>query len=168
MASERQTVLIVYYSESGRTRAAAAGLDKALNATVEPLNAPLLIGRTGFWMFCWRALNAILGRAAAIEPPLHDPAGFDLVILASPVWANRLSTPMLGYLQRFQRRFKRVAFVTTQSDGDTSRAFSDFARLTGQSGVARLSLSDTDRRQHHDVKKIADFVAALATPETES
>jgi hypothetical protein len=163
MTSEPQTILIVYYSETGHTRAAAQALDEALDATVEPLSAPLLSGRRGFWMFCWRTLTAIVGRAAEIEPPRHDPAGFGLVVLASPVWAGRLSTPMRSYIERFRRRFGRVAFVTTQSGANDSRAFADFARLTGHAGIARLSLSDADRRQHRDAKKLADFAERLKT-----
>jgi menaquinone-dependent protoporphyrinogen IX oxidase len=162
MTDKRQTVLIVYYSETGHTRAVAEALDKALDATLEPLAAPALAGRTGFWMFCWRAFGALAGRSEAIDAPRHDPAGFDLVVLASPVWAGRLSTPMRGYLARFGRRCPRVAYVTTQSSSNPAGAMKEFAHLTGQDGVARLSLSDADRRDHRDARLIADFAGSLA------
>lgn len=166
MSEDRQTVLVVFYSETGHTRDVAEALDKALDATLEPLAAPALAGRTGFWMFCWRAIGALAGRGAVIDAPQHDPAGFDLVVLASPVWAGRLSTPMRGYLERFGRRCHRVAFVTTQSSANATGAMKDFVRLAGSSGVGRLSLSDTDRRSHRDAKLIADFVETLKSQTT--
>jgi hypothetical protein len=161
MARDRRTVLIVYYSETGHTEGAVAALDKALDATVERIEAPGLAGHRGFWAFVWRALSALSGRAAAIAPPRHDPAGFDLVVLASPVWAGRLATPMRGYLRRFARRVGPVAWLVTQSGENPGRAFADFAALTGQTGIARLALSDADRAQFRDAKKIADLVSAL-------
>lgn len=161
MTSARKTVLVVFYSESGNTRAVADALDKALDATLEPLSAPALQDRFGFWMTCWRAFGALTGRAAHIDAPKHDPAGFDLVILASPVWAGRLSTPMRGYLQRFGNRCRDVAFVTTQTGATARGAMSEFARLTGKPATSTLCVSDADRRTHHDAKKIADFAESL-------
>lgn len=165
MARGKRTILIVHYSETGHTEAVATALDKALDATVERLTAPRLAGRRGFWAFMWRAVTALAGRAATIAPPRHDPAGFDLVILAAPVWGGRLATPMRAYLERFRGRFGNVAFVATLSSGNASRIFDDFAALTGQAGDARLTLSNADRQQHRDSKKIADFAAALSADE---
>lgn len=161
MADERQTVLIVYYSETGHTRAVADALDKALDATVERIEAPLFDGRHGFWLFSWRLVSALAGLAAKIAPPRHDPAGFDLVILASPVWGGRLSTPMRGYLKRFRGRFRNVAYATTQTGENPGRSFTDFGQLAGRRGIARLSVSEPDRRDHRDTRKIAEFAADL-------
>lgn len=167
MQSERKTVLIVCYSDTGHTRDATEALDKALDATVEYLRAPLLDGHHGFWMFCWRALGAMFGRSVDIDPPQHDPAGFDLVVLATPIWAGRASTPIRAYLESFHRRFHNVAFVTTQSGASTGRALTDLASLTGQQPVATLSLSDADRHDYQDARKLADFAETLirAVPE---
>ena len=161
MARDRRTILIVYYSETGHTEAAVAALDRALDATVERIAAPGLAGPAGFWSFVWRALSALAGIGATIEPPRHDPSGFDLVVLASPVWAGRVATPMRGYLRRLGRRIGPVAYLVTRSGDGDGRAFADLAALTGQAGIARLALSDIDRKQFRDAKKLADFAEAL-------
>lgn len=167
----KRTALVVYYSETGHTHDAAEALDHALAkdfvATVERLAAPGLDGRTGFWAFCWRALTALAGRGATIAPPQHDPAGFDLVVLAAPVWAGRLATPMRGYLERFGKRIRHAAYVTTNSGDNAERALADFATLVGRPGVATLALSDADRRDHHDARKLAEFAAVLAAAPTD-
>lgn len=168
MANDRRAILIAWYSETGHSEEAALALDKALDATIEEIRCPLYEDRHGFWLFCWRAITALFGRAAAIEPPRHDPAGFDLVVLVAPVWAGRLATPMRGYLEQFRGRLHKVAYVATLSGDDAGRAFADYAALTGQPGVGRLALSDADRNGHRDTKLLADFartlVAGLPTP----
>ncbi|MEK9661645.1 MAG: hypothetical protein VW644_07925 [Alphaproteobacteria bacterium] len=161
MAEDRHTVLIVYYSETGNTRAVADALDKALDATVERISAPLFDDHRSFWLFSWRLVTALVGGAAKVAPPQHDPAGFDLVVLASPVWGGRLSTPMRGYLKDFRGRFRNVAYVSTQTGEHPGRIFTDFAQILHKHGIARLSVSEPDRRSHHDTKKIADFAADL-------
>lgn len=165
MSDRRRTALIAYYSETGNTRAVAEALDRALDsgyeATVERIVAPLFKDRQGFWLFAWRVASALFGATATIAPPRHDPAGFDLVVLASPVWCGRLSTPMRGYLWALRGRFRNVAFVTTQAGTNPGRAFTEFAKYTGRPGYARLWIGEDNRRSHDDAKKIADFADML-------
>jgi len=84
---------IVYHSHSGITRGVAEKIQKAVQGDlieVRPQRqySSLTVVAKG----CYRALR---GLSDPVTPPAIDVSGYDLIVLASPVWAGR-PTPVIN------------------------------------------------------------------------
>ena len=103
--------LVVYYSLTGNTRHVAEAIAAALNADLEIIedtfNRDTSLGRPR------SAIEGLLGLRSSITPPKHDLSEYDLVVVGTPVWSARLSSPVRAYLSQQRASLKRVAFFCT-------------------------------------------------------
>ena len=76
--------LVVYYSRSGVTRKVAQALAAALGAEIEEIVDTKDRSGAGGWLKA--GADASLKRLTAIQPMTKDPAGYDLVVIGTPVW----------------------------------------------------------------------------------
>ncbi len=125
--------LVVYYSRTGHTEQVAKALAERLGADLEPIREKR--SRLGFMEYWRSGRESLFGILPTIEPSQHDPAGYDLVILGSPVWASQPSTPMRAYLAANKRQV------------ESRRLFRDAGRLrrakdARQDGGCRRLASD--------------------------
>ena len=106
-----QSALVAFYSRKGHVARVAEGIATATGADTERIIDQKFRG----WPWSYIAANreAVNSVPANIVEPRKDPAGYDLVIAGSPVWKDRLSTPVLAYLRRFSGRLPEVAFFVT-------------------------------------------------------
>jgi flavodoxin len=86
---ERMATLVVYYSNTGSTAAMAESLAAALAAT--PRRLVEANPRKGMTRL---AMGALLNLASKLQDPDFSTAGFDLLALATPVWAGHLTPAM--------------------------------------------------------------------------
>ncbi|MGF1551811.1 MAG: flavodoxin family protein [Paracoccaceae bacterium] len=141
---EAGAILIVCYSRTGTTRRAAGMLGELCGATlVEVRGTRSYHGPLGLL----RAVRyAVTGRAPPVAAPAHDPAAFALTVLAAPVWAGTVASPMRGYVERRAARLGRVAFLCTHHGGGAAGAFRALEAACGHAPVATLSLTARDLR----------------------
>jgi hypothetical protein len=132
-------VLVVCYSRSGKTRAVGTALAGRLDADFEAITEPLdRSGATG----CLRAMmDALLQRSVPVDPPRHDVASYEIVVVGTPVWAGNVSAPVRAWLTANRRRLPHVAFFCTQHVRGDANAFRDMARLVGKQPVARCAIT---------------------------
>ncbi|MFO7535045.1 MAG: hypothetical protein R6X19_05085 [Kiritimatiellia bacterium] len=135
--------LVVFYSRTGRTRTAAQKLARLLNATVEELREAGVnrAGAVGYWR---AGRDALMKRSSELEPVGADPATFDLVVLAGPVWAFTVCPALRSYLAKQGRVIRRAAFLCTQGGSGAPRAFAEMEALLGQPPAATLVLLDQE------------------------
>jgi Flavodoxins len=131
--------LIVFFSLTGRTRRAALTLAERLGADVEEIAAPSASRARPRLLRLGGA--ALLGLSAAIAAPARDPADYDVTIVATPVWAGRVSTPVRAYLEARGARAPRLAFLATAAGGGPHAAFRDMERIAGLAPLAVCTLS---------------------------
>ena len=86
-------VLILYYSLGGTTRRVADALAKLTGADIEAVQETRPRHRTP-WGYARCILDSMRRRHAPIEPLDHDPTAYDLVVVGTPVWADRVSSPI--------------------------------------------------------------------------
>ena len=115
--------LVVYYSRSGRTRVASEKLAGLLGASVEELREKG-VDRSGAMGYMKAGRDAMQKRAVELEPLKEDPAAFDLVVLAGPVWAFTVCPAIRAYLAAHAGAIARAAFVCTQGGSGAPRACS--------------------------------------------
>lgn len=153
------SVLVVFYSDTGHTRAAAERVARALDGEVEAIVAPGLgRGVTGFVKRVWTALR---GRSVRIEPTRYDPDAFDLVIVGAPVWANHVAAPTRTYLEKYAAALPAVGFLLTLTGDQPGGALADMTSIVGHDPVASTAINDADRRNGHDAAKLRDFIRTL-------
>ena len=108
-------ILCLYYSRTGKTKKAMEEIAEALDAElVEFTDGEDYSGVGGF---LWAGKSAMQRRTLPIEPyqtekPLSQ---YRLVILGTPVWAGRCSSPARGLLKRRGLELERVAYVLTRA-----------------------------------------------------
>jgi len=64
-----------------------------------------------------------------IGETMYDPADYDLVILASPIWAGTVSSPMRGYLTENREKLNRTAVFLSNDSGVVENAFLEIRGL---------------------------------------
>jgi hypothetical protein len=160
---ERPRVLVVYYSRSGNTKRLARAIAAALAADVEELHDPT--DRSGVLGYLRSGVEAYAGVLAGLEHPRRDPAGYDVVVVGTPVWAASVSSPVRTYLWHEQARLPQVAFVATLGGRGEKRAFGQMKALAGRSPIATLAVREgvlAHGVPRDEVARFAEGVVAAA------
>jgi flavodoxin len=99
--------LVVYYTRTGNTKFAAETIAAELGANIEEVVD--LKNRQGkiAYMSCGR--DAMSGKETEIAPTIRNPADYDLVIIAQPVWAWSPMPAIRTYLNKHDLSGKQVA-----------------------------------------------------------
>lgn len=111
-------ILVLYYSQSGSTKAVAEEIQKQLNADIEAIEAE--IPYDGDYMQtierCGKEMQA--PEPPAIKPVKANIADYDIVFLGYPVWYGTYARPIAGLVntQKFEGK-KIVTFCTFGSGG---------------------------------------------------
>ena len=148
--------LVVYYSLTGNTRqiaeviAAAQGAD--LEIITDTFNRDTGLGRFR------SAIEGLLGLRSSIATPKHDVSDYDLVVVGTPIWSARLSSPVRAYLSQQRDGLERVAFFCTQSGIGGKWALQSMAKVSGHVPIARMIISDRQMNTPLAEEKIAQFV----------
>ncbi|MBE6939871.1 MAG: hypothetical protein E7457_03535 [Ruminococcaceae bacterium] len=107
-------VLCIYYSRSGRTK-------KVMTEIAQALDAELVAIRDGQdrsgWKGYLRSGMEAMGRATRPIRPLNTEKTLEeyrLVLVGTPVWAGRCSSPVRALLKRRGLELSRVGYVLTR------------------------------------------------------
>ena len=165
MAGSR--VLVVFHSRSGTTRRIARAIADSLEADVEEIID--LKPRTGLFGYLGAGLDAIRRRCTPIGDVARDPAEYDLVIVGSPVWVGRMSSPVRSYLDRNRGKFKAAGFFCT-CGGNTNDAapFAEMAEIAGCTARAVLVVTDAEEARGVEWEKVRDFEESVAGRTTDT
>lgn len=151
-------VLIAYHSQTGNTRKAAHTLAQRLHADIEPI-APL--GPLGPFAYLGRVMRAVAKAQVAPPKPQHDPARYDLVVVAGPIWAGHLSPEVNGYIARHAEFIERHAMLLTCGGARTDRALAQARRAMGRDPVATCAITDEHRASGTAVREIESLGATV-------
>jgi hypothetical protein len=150
-------VLLVYYSRGGNTRRVAQEIARQLPCAIEEIGS--LDERRGWVGYLRSAIEARIGRAAAIRAPRHDPADFDLVVVGTPVWYLSLSSPVRAYLATNAPGVRSVAFVVTYGGIGARRVLEQLRDVAEKPPLATLALRERDL---DDLEaRVAPFVSEI-------
>ena len=139
--------LIVYYSRTGTTRKVAEELRTLLSAEIEEITEPK--GRDGPLGWLRSGKEGSEGATPTINTPTKTPTDYDMVILGTPVWAAKMSSPMRTYLTQTKGKLPRTAFFCTCGNGPASGVFADMEALAGKPATTMtLSAKDIAKGEH--------------------
>jgi flavodoxin len=129
--------LVVYYSRTGTTEAAARRVADALGADLETISpAARYEGVAGFLRCVFQAT----GRECPPIGATRDPSGYRLVVVGSPVWAGCLASPVRSYLTAHRERLPEVAAFCTSGSGVADGVFAQVEQIAGRPLRGALSL----------------------------
>ena len=152
--------LIVCYSLTGHTQQLVDEVAALLNADVEVLQSSI---KRGFFGYLKLAFDMLRKVDPTLGPVAHDPADYDMVVLAGPIWSGRMSSPIRIYAMQHKEHFTRTTLLCTSRSGEPGypdRCMSSLIEATGIKPVAALGLSHRDIAGDH-AQAVADFVAVL-------
>jgi len=153
--------LVVYYSLTSHTAQLAEAVASLLNADTEVLKDQS--ARNGFVGYLKLAHDVLRKVELRLAPVIHDPADYELVVLAGPVWVSRMCSPIVAYALQHKEHFSRTALLCTcrsSEPGYADRCMSVMIEATGIAPVATLGLGHKEIAEDHS-QAVADFVAAL-------
>ena len=156
--------LIVYYSRTGKSSLISKTLQKELNAQI--LEVKDLEDRSGALGYAGAGFDAFFDRHTAIEPAKADLSPYSNIIIVSPIWNWKLSTPIHTFIEcnRFDGK-KLVLFTNGNNDirkyeqyDDNSpfikRFFRDYIRGKSKSSRDYVTASGGDYLGHCHVETL--------------
>ena len=154
--------LVVYYSRKGHTAQIAELIAKELGADIDIIVDKKDRGGLPGWLGAGK--ESMKDIPANLEEPKCDPAGYGLVVIGSPIWAGKISTPARAYLRRYAGKFPAVAFFISCS-GDNEGMFEYMATLAGKAPKATMFVPNKEQKAGAHVAKVKEFVGKLTTSE---
>jgi len=155
--NEAAKTLVVFYSQTGNTRLVSEAIAGSLDADVEEIKEKG--SRAGMLGFLRSGYEAVFRKLPHIEPIHKNPDEYDLVIIGSPVWAGRLSSPVRTYMSLYGDKIKKVAFLATCGLG-SGKIFKQMREIS-DSPIATLEVKKGDILSGDYLKKIEDFIKIL-------
>jgi flavodoxin len=142
-----RSCLVAYYSRTGITAQIGQEIAEMCGGDIEVIRDSK--SRSGPLGFLRSLYESITGKQPALLDSTQDPGNFDTVILGTPVWAGRMSSPMRTYLHRHRDRFHRVALFCTMAGNGGDKALAEVAALCGKTPFAQVMLTEAEI-QHGD------------------
>ena len=121
--------LVAYYSRTGKTRTAAMQVSEILGCGSEEIRDTAR--RSGLLGYLRSGLEGAMRRKARIKKVSLDPRSYDLLIVATPLWAGKISSPVRSYLSLFPRGLPPVALLCTGDDAPRKAAVKGQWRAAG-------------------------------------
>jgi menaquinone-dependent protoporphyrinogen IX oxidase len=95
-----------------------------------------------------------------INPPKNNPANYDLVIVGTPIWGGKLSSPVRAYLIKTAGKTKRIAYFVTMAGNDDSETYAAMEKITGHP-EATLSIPQPELGGSAYLDKVNKFAEIL-------
>jgi len=151
-------ILVVFYSRTGNTRRVAEAIAERLKADIEEIRD--VRSRSGVLGLLRSGYEALAGKLPEIQQVSRSPDEYDLVLIGSPVWVGRLSSPMRSYLALYGRSIKQTAFFCTCKN-DEGKVFKEMEALS-KKPITTLCIREKEVKSGEYAGKIEEFAKALA------
>ncbi len=151
---------IVYYSMHGNIRYVAKKVADELGADLIELVPKKAYPDKGMIKFIWGGSAVTFKKKPDLEPYKFNASDYEMVILATPVWASSFTPPLRTFLDNNDLTGKKIAVITTSAGGDSSKCIEALkTSANAESLVASLSLVEPkDHPSEANDKKIAEFI----------
>ena len=152
--------LVIYYSRSSVTKKIAEVIAKEINADIEEIIDTKK--RSGIIGFIKSGYEATYDKLTKIEDIKSNLESYDLIILGTPVWAGKPSTPATTFIKKYHTRIKNLAvFITHGSPTNEFRGAIDFIEnASGKKGIKALS-SAVNIVKSNNFKEVIAFAKGL-------
>jgi flavodoxin len=164
-----EQVLVVFHSSSGNTQKVAQAIAEPLSADIEqirevnPRRVDIKGKGLGNFLNMGRAVFAALtGRATPIKEAQHDPAGYGVIVIGTPVYAGSVPGPVRAYLGQYRSKLTEVAFFCTGEGPDNVEVFEQMEEVCGRAPKAVFAFHAPKIRANEFLPQVEEFIASLA------
>jgi flavodoxin len=106
-------ILTVYYSRSGNTKKVAETISNTIGGDLEEITeSRSRAGPLGFLLSGREAQGEITSTINSLK---YDPSNYDLLIIGTPIWAGKISSPVRTYLKKVVGKTNKVAYFATRA-----------------------------------------------------
>ena len=154
---------IVYYSLQGNTRYVCEKVSKELGADLIELVPVKAYPDKGMVKFLWGGSAVTFKKKPELEPYTFNKNDYDLVILATPVWASSFTPPLRTFLEDNDLTGKKIAVIATSAGGNSAKCIAALKQAAkADSLAAELSLIDPkDHPTEENAGKIDEFIRKI-------
>lgn len=125
---EKQKALVLYYSQTGNTKAVAQEIASHIDADMEEI-IPVNPYDPDFKATIDRCLaDREQGIVTEIQPVAADIAKYDLIFIGFPVWFGTYAPPIATYLDQVNLSGKKVVLFCTFGSGGLESSVRDFVK----------------------------------------
>ncbi|MFT9056224.1 MAG: NAD(P)H-dependent oxidoreductase [Ethanoligenens sp.] len=139
------TSAVIYFSKSGTTATIAKHIAKELDAPAEGI---VRIGGGGVLAFFREIAQSLSGKQPNIQPLSLDISSYDRIIIGTPVWAGRVSSPVTSFLAQYGGGIQSAAAFITHGDvkNPYSEVFEQLQTMLGKKLDATFSVASRDAK----------------------
>ena len=143
--------IVLYYSYNGHTKKVAEKLARSQGAELVEIQTQTR--KNKFLTFLIDCPRAMMRKASPLVPITQDLSSYDLITLASPVWAS-YPTPAFNAMVKLLPKNKNVQVVMVSSSGSgaTKKSEHGTKHLIRQQGCKVISYKDI-KQSVKDVKQ---------------
>ena len=154
---------IVYYSLNGNSEFVAKNLAGRLGGDLVRLECQKPYPARGPLKFIKGGKDAMAGVEPPLRPYTFDDTGYDLVVLACPVWADKVPPAINTFLRDHDLSGVRVALVVSSAGGSGEKCVADcVSKMRGQANPPVLSLRNpADGKDAQLGEKLEEFCSTL-------
>lgn len=151
---------IIYYSRTGTTKILADALALELGADIGEIRCVRY--RPGALRYLLAGYDSVKGNLPPIESPVMDLAGYDLVLIGTPVWTSHPSLPVRAFLAGKPDLPDRVAlFLTHGGHSPVETAISECAALLPKPIAGNLAIQKDEVVKNNTSWRIHAFAQTL-------
>ncbi|NRF82594.1 flavodoxin [Burkholderia gladioli] len=162
MDTPTRRTLVLFYSRSETTAGVARQLADLLGADCERLVEVDGRRRAGALGYLRSLVDALRGRAAELRPTACSVSAYDLVVIGTPVWAGRASTPVAAWLARHGTEPRATALFCTMGARGDCAVFAQMQALMRQRPLATCAICARELRQGTAHQKLSHFGRAIS------
>lgn len=156
--------VVVYYSLDGHTHSVATKISERLDCPVIRLRLQKEFSSTNtFLKYFWAGKSSVFHDKPALANTDVDLHAYDTLVIATPVWAGNLSSPVRSFLAGHSLDGKRVILVATNSGGSFEKCFTTMRKLLSSASVGEeigfVNITEENYPSHR--KRLEEFCEGI-------
>lgn len=153
--------IIIYYTLEGNTRYTAETLAKILGSDLLELQPTKPIKSLGFSKYIWGGKQVVMNEKPKLKPYKYEPEKYDLVILASPIWASHFA-PVFSTFLKDNTIKGNIALIACNEGGGLTKAFNILEQqLKNNKIIGTLDLISPLKNKESTIEKLKEFSKKL-------
>ena len=124
-----ENILVVYFSLDGNTRDMANRLANEFNCKAEEITLVKPMPKSTFARMLVGGGQVTVNKLPMIEPLTVDPNEYDLIVIGTPVWAGKCSSPVRSLIESIKEKERIRAAYTFSAGGDNVKCEAQLRRL---------------------------------------
>lgn len=142
--------IFVYFSWTGNGDVVASYL-KQKDYDILKLEMVKKLPKTGFFSMMHYGRKATFHQTEVLKPYTFDSKAYDEIVIGSPVWSDRLSTPINTFLREHDLKDQKVTVILYSMGGSSKKAKVDILKDVAEANFYDLK---SPSKNTEELKKI--------------